>query len=123
MNRHAIGLLLLVGCTTPMSALRADNRRLNQTVEELRQDRRAQDRKLTDLEHQLDKLRADRVTALVTSMPQLPGQVAGPATPTSSTSSSGEPSRIVAVTEDGTEIVYEGDAALGKVATMDDDPS
>jgi tol-pal system protein YbgF len=29
---------------------------------------------------------------------------------------------VVAVTDDGEEIVYEGDAAAGKVATLDDDP-
>lgn len=126
MNRHISGILLvlLVGCTTPMSAMRADNKRLNQTVEELRDDKRAQDRKLKDLQHQLDKLRSDKVTALVGSMPQLPVEVAGPAASAPPmTSADGGPSRIVAVTEDGTEIVYEGDAALGKVATMDDDIS
>jgi tol-pal system protein YbgF len=62
------------------------------------------------------------VTALVGSMPQLPVEVAGPAgTVAPMTSADGGPSRIVAITDDGTEIVYEGDAALGKVATMDDD--
>lgn len=108
-----------------MSAMRADNKRLNQTVEELRDDKRAQDRKLKDLQHQLDKLRSDKVTALVGSMPPLPVEVAGPAAgaPPPMTSADGGPSRIVAVTDDGTEIVYEGDAALGKVATMDDDLS
>ncbi len=125
MNRHISGILmvLLVGCTTPMSAMRSDNKRLNQTVEELRDDKRAQDRKLKDLQHQLDKLRADKVTALVGSMPPLREEVAGPAgaTTTMTTASDGGPSRIVAITDDGTEIVYEGDAALGKVATMEDD--
>ena len=107
-----------------MSAMRADNKRLNQTVEELRDDKRAQDRKLKDLQHQLDKLRSDKVTALVGSMPPLPVEVAGPsAGAPPMTSADGGPSRIVAVTEDGTEIVYEGDAALGKVATMEDDLS
>lgn len=126
MNRYISGILmvLLVGCTTPMSAMRADNKRLNQTVEELRDDKRAQDRKLKDLQHQLDKLRADKVTALVGSMPPLREEIVGPApaaTPITSSGQEGGPSRIVAVTEDGTEIVYEGDAALGKVATMEDD--
>jgi tol-pal system protein YbgF len=124
MNRYISGILmvLLVGCTTPMSAMRADNKALNQTVEELRDDKRAQDRKLKDLQHQLDKLRADKVTALVGSMPPLREEIAGPAgAPPPMTSADGGPSRIVAITDDGTEIVYEGDAALGKVATMDDD--
>jgi tol-pal system protein YbgF len=125
MTRHAFWLLVLVGCTTPMSAMRDDNHRLTQTVDELRADKRAQDRKLRDLEHQLDKLRADKVTALVSSMPQLPVEVAGPAaaSPVGTVTGSGNDiSRVVAVTDDGTEIVYEGDAALGKVATIDDDP-
>jgi tol-pal system protein YbgF len=126
MNRYISGILmvLLVGCTTPMSAMRADNKRLSQTVEELRDDKRAQDRKLKDLQHQLDKLRADKVTALVSSMPPLREEVAGPAgSPPPMTSADGGPSRIVAITDDGTEIVYEGDAALGKVANMEDDVS
>src|SRR5206468_3635719 len=38
--------VFMVGCATPMSALREDNRRLTQTVSDLRTDRRAQDRKL-----------------------------------------------------------------------------
>jgi tol-pal system protein YbgF len=126
MNRYISGILmvLLVGCTTPMSAMRADNKALSQTVEELRDDKRAQDRKLKDLQHQLDKLRADKVSALVSSMPPLREEVAGPAgSPSPMTSADGGPSRIVAITDDGTEIVYEGDAALGKVATMEDDVS
>ena len=31
------------------------------------------------------------------------------------------PARVVGVADDGTEIIYEGDAALGKAATLDDD--
>ncbi|MBL9014217.1 MAG: tol-pal system protein YbgF [Myxococcales bacterium] len=123
MNRHIWGLplVLLVGCATPMSAMRDENKQLVRTVEELRDDRRAQDRKLKDLQHQLDKLRADRVTAVVASMPQLPVEVAGPEGRPAG-SASDVPSRVVAVTDDGTEIVYEGDAALGKAATIDDEP-
>ncbi len=101
-----------------MTAIRADNRRLTQTVSELRTERRAQDRKLRDLKHQLDLVRAQVVTATIDgSMPNLPVEVV---TPDRSTASS--TSRVVAVTDDGEEIVYEGDAAAGKQATMDDDP-
>jgi tol-pal system protein YbgF len=124
MTRHAFWLLLLVGCATPMSSMRDDNRRLNQTVEDLRADRRAQDRKLRDLQHQLDKVRADKVTAMISSMPQLPVEMAGPAAPASTVGTvNSDGSRIVAVTDDGTEIVYEGDAAAGKAATIDDEPT
>ena len=120
MTRHAFCLLLAVGCASPMSSLRDDNRRLTQSVTELRSERRSQDRKLRDLQHQLDKLRADRVTAVIGSMPSLPVEVAAPA---ADEAASSEASRVVAVTEDGTEIVYEGDAAAGKAATWDDEPS
>lgn len=113
-------MVLLVGCATPMSAMRDENKQLTRTVEELRDDRRAQDRKMKDLQHQLDKLRADKVTAVMASMPQLPVEVAGP-DGKSAGSTSDTPSRVVAITDDGTEIVYEGDAALGKAATIDDD--
>jgi tol-pal system protein YbgF len=121
MNRHIWGLsmVLLVGCTTPMSALRDENKQLVRTVEELRTDRRAQDRKLKDLQRQLDKLRADKVTSMMASMPPLPVEVAGPA----SAPPRADAARIVAITDDGTEIVYEGDAALGKAATYDDEPA
>jgi tol-pal system protein YbgF len=123
MNRHIWGLsmVLLVGCATPMSAMRDENKQLSRTVDELREDRRAQDRKLKDLQHQLDKLRADKVTAVMASVPQLPVEVAGPDGRAGGPSSE-VPSRVVAITDDGTEIVYEGDAALGKAAVIDDEP-
>jgi len=56
-----------------MASLREDNLRLAQTVTELRADRRIQDRKLADLHHQLDELRAKAATGgLDGSMPVLP---------------------------------------------------
>ncbi len=103
-----------------MKALRDDNRRLDKEVTELRDERRAQDRKLRDLQHQLDKLRADKVSALVAQMPSLPVEVVGPAPSAPREMSDG--SRVIGVADDGTEIVYEGDAAMGKVATWDDEP-
>ena len=112
----ALAVLTGSGCATQSQTLRADNRKLDQTVTELREDRRAQDRKLRDLEHQLDQLRATQVTAAIASVPQLPVEVVGPA------GSVGVGQRVVGVGDDGTEIVYEGDAAAGKVATLDDDP-
>ncbi|HEX8115441.1 MAG TPA: hypothetical protein VF516_47265, partial [Kofleriaceae bacterium] len=57
-SARCVCLVLVAGCATPMSSLRDDNRRLNQTVAELRSDRHAQDRKLRDLQHQLDELHA-----------------------------------------------------------------
>ena len=96
-----------------MSALRDDNRRLSTTVTELRTDKRSQERKLRDLQRQLDLARAQAVSAQVdlSVPPSLPVEVASP-----------EPTeRVVGVTEDGTEIVYEGDA-LGRTGAWEDDP-
>lgn len=110
--------MLLVGCATPLKAAREDNRRLDKELNELREERRAQDRKMRDLQHQLDKLRADRVSTLVAQMPALPVEVVGPA-PSANTAPN---ERVMGVTDDGMEIVYEGDAAAGRVATIDDEP-
>ncbi len=99
------------GCASPMSALRADNRRLNTDVSELRADRRAQDRKIKDLENQLAMSKQNQPVA---DMPKLPVEVMAPVKQLGPT----DP-RVVAVAEDGTEIVYEGDAALGKPAQVD----
>ena len=118
MKGHALWLLLAVGCASPVTALRDDNRRLNKTVSDLRTDRRAQERKLRDFQRQLDLVRAQVVTATIDgSMPTLPVEVAMPDRP------SGSPtSRVVAITDDGEEIVYEGDAAAGKAGTIEEDP-
>jgi tol-pal system protein YbgF len=99
----------MVGCASPMSAMRDENRKLQQTVGDLREDRRMQDRKMRDVQRQLDEIRAKVATAVIAGpIPTLPVEVATPAsTPTS---------RVVGVSEDGYEIVYEGDAALGRTA-------
>ena len=107
-----------------MASLREDNRRLSQTVTELRADRRIQDRKLADLHHQLDNLRAKIATGGSDgSVPMLPVEVARPAG--SPAPAAPEAARVVGVTDDGTEIVYEGDAAAGRSAafpaTVDED--
>lgn len=96
-----------------MSTMRDENRRLTRTVGELREDRRLQDRKLRDLQHQLDELRAKIATSVIdTAIPSLPVEVASPAPPPPSPTTS----RVVGISDDGYEIVYEGDAAAGKVA-------
>jgi tol-pal system protein YbgF len=96
-----------------MSTMRDENRRLQQTVGDLREDRRTQDRKLRDLQRQLDEIRAKVATSVIDgTIPSLPVEVA---TPTAAAPSPTQ-SRVVGVTEDGYEIVYEGDAAAGKVA-------
>jgi tol-pal system protein YbgF len=110
----AAWLSLVVGCASPLQTMREDNRRLNDTVSELRSDRRAQERKIRDLQHQLDQARAQKVTELVGAPPELRVEVAAPPAGSST-------SRVVGMTDDGEEIVYEGDAALGKVATLESD--
>ncbi len=99
-----------------MQALREDNHKLSQQVAELRADRRAQDHKIRDLEHQVSLLQATGMTA--ETVPPLPVEVVAPAAPAPAPSDG----RVVAVADDGSEIIYEGDAALGKQATLDDDP-
>jgi tol-pal system protein YbgF len=101
-------LLFVVGCATQTSALRDDNRRLAETVTELRTDRRTQDRKVRDLEHRLDELRAKVAADPTASVPALPVEVVAPA---SAPASAPDGARVVGVADDGTEIVYEGDAA------------
>lgn len=96
-----------------MSAMRADNQRLNHQVVELRADRRIQDRKVRDLEHQLDMARAKIVTSIMDA-PPLPVEVMGAPPPPAS-----DGANIVGIADDGAEIVYEGDAAAGKRADED----
>jgi tol-pal system protein YbgF len=120
-TRHAIWIVLAsVGCASPMSALRADNHRLNDEVVALRADHRAQDRKIRDLLHELavaqEKALADA------PVPQLPVETLAPAASTSTGPALAAGQKFVGVADDGAEIVYEGDAAAGKVAVLDDEP-
>ncbi len=71
---------------------------------------------MRDLQHQLDQIRAAQPSS--TPIPSsLPIEVVAPID-----SAPDQDMRVVGIAEDGTEIVYEGDAAAGKVATIDDDP-
>lgn len=103
-----------------MSSLRADNRRLTESVVELRAERRAQERKIRDLEHQLDIVRAKLVTNMMDHAPALPVEVVAP--PADAPRSGGDGARVVGVTHDGEEIVYEGDAAAGRTAEEPEPP-
>ena len=96
-----------------MTAMREDNKRLSQSVAEMRAQRRIQDRKIRDLE--LELAMAKEQGPRSEAVPQLPVEVVGPP-------SAPESGRVVAIAEDGTEIVYEGDAALGKPAVIDIEP-
>src|SRR5262249_28448634 len=116
--RHLAWLSLLLGCATRTSAIRNDNKRLNETVVELRAQKRAQDRKLDDMQHQLDQMRSKQVSAVV-DMPSLPVEVAAPppgAAPPVERTDINPNQRVVGIADDGGEIIYEGDAAAGRQA-------
>jgi tol-pal system protein YbgF len=115
-----LGSLVLVGCASPMSDLRKDNRRLTGEVAELRADRRALDRKLKDLEHQLALARDGKLDP---SLPSLPIEVVTPPPPAAASAPIPNGGRLVGVADDGGEIIYEGDAAVGKAASLEDDSS
>src|SRR3954451_24433609 len=109
-----------------MTALRADNHRLNTEVAELRADHRAQDRKIRDLEHELALAKSKSVGEA--PVPVLPVETIAPPAGGGAASAAGpsaglEPGqRLIGVADDGGEIVYEGDAAAGKAAVIDDEP-
>jgi tol-pal system protein YbgF len=112
-----------------MAAVKEDNRRLARTVAELRAERRAQDRRLRDLQRQLDLARAQLVTGGAEgAMPDLrvevaaPGPVLVPASGAPPPPPGSDAARVVGIADDGSEIVYEGDAAAGKQATLDEAP-
>jgi tol-pal system protein YbgF len=104
-----------------MSALRADNHRLSQEVAELRADHRAQDRKIRDLQHEL-ALAKENALAEPGPVPTLPVEVVAPTNGASASNGLTDGQRVVGVADDGGEIVYEGDAAAGKVATIEVPP-
>ena len=113
-TRHVLWVALAsVGCASPAKALRADNHQLSRSVSDLRADRRAQQRKIRDLELQIAQLKIDAQTP--EPVPQLPVEVVAPP-------AYEDDQRLVAVTDDGTEIIYEGDAALGKQAAAQPEP-
>jgi len=116
-SRHLAWLSLVIGCASPASAIRNDNKRLTETVVELRAQKRAQDHKLDALEHQMDQLRVKAVTAAA-NIPDLPVEVAAP--PPAKVAETDQ--RVVGFADDGGEIVYEGDAAAGRMAVPESDP-
>jgi tol-pal system protein YbgF len=132
----------LGGCGSQLAQVRAENRRLTTQVEDLRLEARGDKRTIQDLHNQVFVLRDQVETAGVqgakvgTDVPRLPVEVLAPPAAVAGADlgpSDLEPgARIVARGDDGSEIVYAGDAASGKVAavadltgditTPDDDP-
>jgi tol-pal system protein YbgF len=118
-TRTAIWIVFAsVGCASPMTALRADNHRLDQEVVDLRADHRAQDVKIRELQHELAL--AKEKPADDAPVPVLPVETIAP--PTSANAGLAPGQRLVGIADDGGEIVYEGDAAAGKAAVIDDEP-
>jgi tol-pal system protein YbgF len=129
---------MFVGCATPLQKARSENQLLSKSVEELRADRREQDRKLRDLQRQMQMLQADqqasttgkkndRPTGMMsanTTMPELAVTVISPLSsedaPAGDSDFANEmerthdqksaSGRVMGVMEDGTEIVYADEA-------------
>jgi tol-pal system protein YbgF len=146
--RHRLSSVLLLaaltpGCASQLSEVRHDNRRLSGDVAILRAEARADQHTIHDLKNQVFVLRDKLETAQVEAgrapggVPRLPVEVLGPddgaapapaaptpaAAPTADVTDLGPGARVVGVADDGSQIVYVGDAAAGKVATPapDDD--
>jgi tol-pal system protein YbgF len=108
-----------------MARTRAENTRLEATVASLRTEMRRDKRRIRELENQVTLLR-DRGggSGERPDMPSLPVEVVGPgATPPAgdgdpSLAEYGSDAAVVGVAEDGTEIVYVGDAAAGRPGTL-----
>lgn len=99
----------------------AEDQRLGEAVVRLRAERRLRERRIRELEQQL----AERALAQEPAPPVLPVEVLAPPEGSSEVESSEfaerEPSepgeRVVGIADDGSEIVYVDDAALGKVVS------
>jgi len=119
-----IALVLSGGCAGPASQLRKEQARLDEDVEQLRADLRRERRKSRELETEnlvlRDRLETAQVGAdRVGDVPALPVEVLGPDEPAAG--EWGEDGRVVSINDDGTEIVYVGDAAAGRGAAVPDD--
>lgn len=102
---------LTAGCGGPMAQLRTDNHRMATTVDELRAELRAERRKSKDLENQIFLLTDRLETAQLHGGGGVP--VAAPTLPVEVLSPDDVPENgtLLGTSDDGTEIVYLGDAA------------
>lgn len=113
----------VTGCAGPATQLRKDRARLDEDVAQLRADLRREKRKSRDLETEnlvlRDKLETYQVGAgRVGDVPRLPVEVLGP---DEEVEGGADDELVVSVSDDGTEIVYVGDAASGKNVAAPDD--
>jgi tol-pal system protein YbgF len=114
----------LSACAGPATQLRRENARLDEDVAQLRADLRREKRKSRDLETEnlvlRDKLETVEIGAgRVGDVPRLPVEVLAPDDEGAPDAGDGEV--VVSVGEDGTEVVYVGDAATGKSAEAPED--
>ena len=111
----------VTGCAGPAAQLRREQARLDEDITELRADLRRERRRTRDLETEnlvlRDKLETYQVGAgRVGDVPTLPVEVLAP----DEEMAPGD-EVVVSVSDDGTEIVYVGDAATGKSVEAPDD--
>jgi tol-pal system protein YbgF len=118
-RRLAIVLLLASagGCAGPATQLRRERSRLDAELTQTRAELRKERRRAQELETEnivlRDKLETREVGAARVGEPQLPVEVLAPDEPPPD-------DEIVSVTDDGTEIVYVGEAASGRSYSADD---
>jgi tol-pal system protein YbgF len=118
-RRLAIVLLLASagGCAGPATQLRRERARLDAELTETRAELRKERRRAQELETEnivlRDKLETREIGAARVGEPQLPVEVLAPDEPPPD-------DEIVSYTEDGTEIVYVGEAATGRSVSADD---
>ena len=107
------------GCASQLSIVKSDNARLRTMVTELRADKRRAERRVRELEGELAVSRGapDLPRGVA---PPLPVEVLAPE-PAGADAGLAPGQRIVGIADDGTAIIYEGDAATGRAATWGDD--
>ena len=133
-----LAAVLLPGCASQLSELKRANHTLSDQVTTLRAQARTDQATIRDQQNQIFVLKDQLETAEVAGakapgqVPKLPVEVlkpsaeADPPAGDSDLADLGDGARVVGVADDGTEIVYVGDAAAGKAAPPpepDPDPS
>lgn len=122
--------LLAAGCAGPATQLRRDKAALTDDVADLRAQLRKDQRQIRDLKTEnlvlRDKLETAEVEAGRVGVPRLPVEVIEPEDERDAydpgdevRAEYGDDARVVGVDDDGTEIVYIGDAAAGKTVSYD----
>jgi tol-pal system protein YbgF len=114
----AASILGGTGCASQLSIVKSDNARLRTMVTELRADKRRAERRVRELEGELAEQKGANPSRA--AAPPLPVEVLAPE-PSAADDGLAPGQRIVGIADDGTAIIYEGDAASGRAATWGDD--